>query len=100
MHKSVLWVIASLLYINAQPADTVQTAKSGPGVVRLVKEEKPAMEIGGYVTVDYYSLTDSLKKATLSLGRVELGANVNISEQVLASVVILAQNKLDSLSLY
>jgi hypothetical protein len=62
-----------------------------------VKEEKPAMELGGNVLVDYMSDMSDLSDPTLQIGQVELGARINISEEVVASVLIKTWSKLDSL---
>ena len=54
------------------------------------------MELGGYVTVIYGSPLDSAKP-WLQIGEVDLGANVNISEEVVASVVLKTWSRLDSI---
>jgi hypothetical protein len=71
-----------LIAINgrAQPADTVKA------------EEKEAMEIGGFVTVDFGGETGRLKQAAFNMGTVELGANVNIKENLKASITLLSEN--------
>ena len=61
------------------------------------KEEKPAMELGGYVLVDYLSDMSDFSDPTFQIGQVELGAKINISEEVVASVLIKTWSKLDSL---
>jgi hypothetical protein len=61
------------------------------------KEEKPAMELGGNVLVDYMSDMSDFSDPTLQIGQVELGAKINISEEVIASVLIKTWSKLDSL---
>jgi hypothetical protein len=61
------------------------------------KAEKAAMEIGGYVTVDYSSPIGDSAKPSIQIGEVDLGANVNISEEVVASVVLKTWSRLDSI---
>jgi hypothetical protein len=60
-------------------------------------EEREAMELGGYVTVDYRSDLGDFGAASLDIGEVDLGANVNISSETVASVVIKTWSRLDSL---
>jgi hypothetical protein len=60
-------------------------------------DEKPAIELGGIVTLDYWADAAALDKPELTLGLVELGANVFVSDEVTATVVISAWNKLDSI---
>jgi hypothetical protein len=63
----------------------------------VVEHEKPAMELGGFLTTDFQSPLDRVSGSTLSIGEVDLGAKVNISDEVVASVVVKSWNKLDSL---
>jgi hypothetical protein len=60
-------------------------------------EEREAMEVGGVVTVDLYGPADDLKNSTLEIGTVELGANVNLSKNFTASVVVKAEGNLHDL---
>jgi hypothetical protein len=59
--------------------------------------DRPAMELGGFLTADFLSSLDDFSGSTLTIGEVDLGAKVNISEEVVASVVVKSWNKLDSL---
>jgi hypothetical protein len=61
------------------------------------EEEKPAIELGGYVTVDYGSDMSDFKNPSFGIGEVDLGANVNISDEVIASILVMAEERLDSL---
>jgi hypothetical protein len=61
------------------------------------KEEKPAMELGGLVTIDYGTTIEKDAQPSLSLGIVDLGAKVNLRDNVVASILIRAMEKLDSL---
>jgi hypothetical protein len=61
------------------------------------RDEKPAMELGGYVTVDYETPLDDFLRPSLKIGEVDLGANVNISSAIVASVLIKTWDRLDSL---
>jgi hypothetical protein len=63
----------------------------------VVEHEKPAMELGGFLTADFRSALDDFANSTFTVGEVDLGAKVNISEEVVASVVVKSWNKLDSL---
>lgn len=80
-----LALTASVSSIVAQRADTT------------AREEKPAIELGGYVTVDFLSDMNDFSNPTLRIGEVDLGANVNISDEVVASVLIKTWSRLDSL---
>ncbi len=60
-------------------------------------EDREAMEIGGVVTTDLYGPAENLKDATFEIGTVELGANVNISRNFVASVVVKAEGNLHDL---
>jgi hypothetical protein len=60
-------------------------------------EEKPALELGGLVTLDYWADIARMNKPELTVGQVELGANVFVSEEVTATVVLDAWNKMDSI---
>ena len=73
------------------------SAWSFAGEAPEAKEEKPAMELGGYVTVNYG--TDLAKDAdpSFGIGEVDLSANVNISPEVVASITVMTYNHLDSL---
>jgi hypothetical protein len=61
------------------------------------KEEKPAVELGGYVTVDYGTDLTSDADPSFGIGEVDLSANVNISPEVVASITLMTYNRLDSL---
>lgn len=63
-------------------------------------EEREAMEIGGVVTTDLYGPAENLKDATFEIGLVELGANVNLSKNFIASVVVKAKGNLHDLFIY
>jgi hypothetical protein len=58
------------------------------------KIEKPAMELGGLVTVDYAGQRYHMKEAQIQIGSVELGATVNICDEVKAAITIKAENDL------
>jgi hypothetical protein len=81
-------------------ADSAKADNGRGDSARTCKEEKPAMELGGYITLDYDAKADSLESGKMFLRWVQLGANVNISEEVIGSVVILVAKKLDSLTIY
>jgi hypothetical protein len=69
------------------PADSAQRSTA----------ERPAMELGGTVTLDYWTATDDPKNPSLSLALVELGANVYLGRDLTATVMIKAEEKLDSI---
>jgi hypothetical protein len=117
MRHALMFVAVVFAIVNAQPAglpgaapaagDTAKavaakpdTGKSDSARAGACKEERPAMELGGYVTLDYEAMADSLSNGKAFLRWVQLGANVNISEEVVASIVILVARKLDSLTIY
>ncbi len=87
-------LIPCALGATEQAADSA-TARSGGAPCAAA--EKPAMELGGFLTADFQSPLDDFSGSTLSIGEVDLGAKVNISEEVVASVVVKSWNKLDSL---
>jgi len=61
------------------------------------KEEKPAMELGGYVTVDYGKELADNAEPFFGIGEVDLSANVNISPEVVASITVKTYDRLDSM---
>ncbi len=65
-----------------------------------VSQEAPeAMEIGGVVTVDYGGDPQALDEATLEMGTVELGANVNVSDRITASLTLLAEGDMAAIAI-
>jgi len=81
MNRSVLAVICICLISAAQESTA----------------EKPAMELGGLVTVDYYSSSHDMEHPSLTIGEVDLGANVNISDEIIATILIKAEEDLAAL---
>ena len=63
-------------------------------------EEKEAMQIGGLVAVDYASPLDDFKSQTLSLGRIELRAVVNINANVRGFITLLTEGDLEKIRFY
>jgi hypothetical protein len=61
--------------------------------------EKPAMELGGLVTTDFDARTDSLRNGQIQMGWVELGATVNICDEVTGAIVIRAESELDKMKI-
>jgi hypothetical protein len=59
--------------------------------------EKPIMECGGLVAVDYAAPADSFGHRDLHIGKIELQANVNVGEELVAAILLKAENRLDSL---
>jgi len=62
-------------------------------------DEKEAIELGGVVTVDASTPTSAFKDATMEIGTVELSAIVNVAEEVTASITVLAESDLTTLSI-
>jgi hypothetical protein len=89
MRRELVILIFCAAYISAQEPVADSIGKS--------PDEKPAIELGGIVTLDYWADAAELNKPELTLGLVELGANVFVSDEVTATVVISAWNKLDSI---
>jgi hypothetical protein len=58
---------------------------------------KEAMEIGGLVTLDAYGPVNQFEHATFEIGSVYLGANLTLSPEVTASVVVAAESNLSEL---
>jgi hypothetical protein len=61
------------------------------------KEEKPAIELGGYVTVDYTKDLSEDADPFFGIGEVDLSANVNISAEVVASITVMTYDRLDEM---
>ena len=55
------------------------------------------LEIGGLVTLDHQSRVASDANPALALGEVALGANVTLTEDILASVVLMAEEDLEKI---
>ncbi len=61
--------------------------------------DKEAMEIGGLVTVDHNPNVNNFEEPSLTIGTVELSANVHVKDSLLATVVILAEEDLSAISI-
>jgi hypothetical protein len=84
---SVSLVLFTEGYSADIPGDSVKTADS-------LSTEKPAIELGGFVTVDFGNTIDELDRSSMEMGEVELSALVNIADELTATVVLGAQEDL------
>ncbi len=71
---------------------------------QLSKLNKPslqteAMELGGAVSVDFGADPEDVSSLAVEVGTVELSANVNIADNIIASVTVLAEGNLSEISL-
>ena len=62
-----------------------------------LKEEKEAMEIGGSITVDAFIDPSAANESALEIGTVDLSANVNVAQKVVASITVSADDNLSRL---
>jgi len=63
------------------------------------EEEHEAMEIGGLVTVDFGADPYEMEGAAVEVGEVALSANVIISDNIVASITLLAEGNLSDISI-
>jgi hypothetical protein len=92
-------VILSSSAATANSPDTVTTQQQSVLPAANEAEEKEVMEIGGLVTVDASSDLSDITNAVAEIGAVELSANVNVANGIVASITLLAESNLSELSI-
>ena len=83
--------ICALALASASPV-RAQTAQDSAGT-----HLDERLQLGGLVSLDHTSGLDATRNPDLSLSQVALGANVTLSKEVLASVVLMAEGDMASI---
>jgi hypothetical protein len=86
--------------VFSEGSPDTETSQNQPvSTIKEEPEEKEVMEIGGLVTVDASADLSDIKNTVAEIGAVELSANVNVAEGVVASITLLAESNLSELSI-
>ncbi len=84
--------ILSLTIMSALALHVGFTQAADSPAAYTVSEEKKELEIGGAFTLDAYGQSDRMSHPQLSIGMVNLGASIGVSKNLVASVLLAAEN--------